>query len=108
MHYAQPWFDQQGRGVYPLYHVVRGMAAAAGEPCLETALSDGSSVQAVAWRSGDATLLWLANLTGEAQTVVIEGLPQAEGRIARLDEDTLRLTQWRAWPSRTSATTAEY
>jgi hypothetical protein len=62
------------------------MAAAAGEPCLETTPSDGSSVQSVAWRSGDATVLWLANLTGEAQTVELEGLPAAEGRIAQLDE----------------------
>jgi hypothetical protein len=86
MDYAQPWFDQQGQGVYPLYHVIRGMAAAAGEPCLETTPSDGSSVQSVAWRSGNDTVLWLANLTGEAQTVEIEGLPEAEGRVARLDE----------------------
>jgi hypothetical protein len=43
-------------------------------------------VQSVASRSGNDTVLWLANLTGEAQTVEIEGLPEAEGRIARLDE----------------------
>jgi hypothetical protein len=86
MDYAQPWFDEQGQGVYPLYHVIRGMAAAAGEPCLETTPSDGSSVQSVAWRSGDDTVLWLANLTGAAQIVEIEGLAKAEGRVARLDE----------------------
>jgi D-apionolactonase len=88
MHYPQPWFDQQGQGVYPLYHVIRGMTAAAGEPCLETALSDGSSVQAVAWRSGDATVLWLANLTGAAQAVEIEGLPRSEGQLALLDDES--------------------
>jgi D-apionolactonase len=86
--YTQPWFDQQGHGVYPGYHVLRGMAAAAGTARLETTPSDGSSVQSVAWRSGGDTVLWLANLTGAAQTVEIEGLPQAEGRIAQLDESS--------------------
>jgi hypothetical protein len=86
MDYAQPWFDQQGQGVYPLYHVIRGMAAAAGEPCLETTLSDGSSVQSVAYRREGDTVLWLANLTGEARTVEVEGLPQAEGQVAQLDQ----------------------
>jgi hypothetical protein len=86
MDYAQPWFDEQGQGVYPLYHVIRGMAAAAGQQCLETTPSDGSSVQSVAWRSGDETVFWLANLTGAVQTVEIEGLAKAEGRVARLDE----------------------
>ncbi len=88
MDYPQPWFDQQGQGVYPAYHVLRGMAAAAGQPRLETTPSDGSSVQSVAYRSGDETFLWLANLTGEPQTVELAGLTQDEGRIARLDETT--------------------
>jgi hypothetical protein len=86
MDYAQPWFDQQGHGVYPLYHVIRGMAGAAGAARLETTPSDGSKVQAVAWRSDGDTVLWLANLTGEAQTVEIEGMPQAEGHVAQLDQ----------------------
>ena len=88
MDYAQPWFDQQGQGVYPVYHVIRGMAAAAGKPRLETTPSDGSTVQSVAWRSGGDVVLWLANLTGEAQMVEIDGLPQGSGRIARLDQDS--------------------
>ena len=88
MEYPQPWFDQQGQGVYPLYHVIRGMAAAAGEPCLETTPSDGSSVQSVAWRSDEGIVLWLANLTGAALSVEIEGLPEAQGRVARLDENS--------------------
>jgi D-apionolactonase len=87
MDYAQPWFDEQGQGVYPAYHVVRGMAAAAGETLLETTPSDGARVQAVAYRSGGDTVLWLANLTGQPQAVELAGLPQREGRIARLDQD---------------------
>jgi hypothetical protein len=87
MDYPQPWFDEQGQGVYPLYHVIRGMAAAAGAPRLETTLSDGASVQAVAHRAEDATVLWLANLTGTAQEVEIAGLA-GEGRAATLDLDS--------------------
>jgi hypothetical protein len=85
MDYAQPWFDERGQGVYPAYHVLRGLAAGAGQPRLETTPSDGSKVQSVAWRSGGDVVLWLANLTGEAQTVEVEGLA-AEGRVSLLDQ----------------------
>jgi hypothetical protein len=85
--YAQPWFDEQGSGVYPLYHVIRGMAAAAGAPRLETTISAGASVQAVALHDGGATVLWLANLTGTAQAIEIAGLA-GDGSIAILDLDS--------------------
>jgi hypothetical protein len=85
--YAQPWFDQQGHGVYPVYHVLRGMAAAAGATQLATSLSDGSAVQAVAYRGGGSTVLWLANLSGADKVVELEGLPGGRARIARLDQD---------------------
>ncbi len=88
MDYAQPWFDQRSSGVYPVYHVLRGMAAAAGRPMLETSLSDGATVQAVAYRNKGMTTVWLANLTGEPQQVVIDGLDGIEGRVARLDLDS--------------------
>jgi hypothetical protein len=67
------------------------MAAAAGKPRLETAPSDGSTVQSVAWRSGGDVVLWLANLTGEVQMVEIDGLPQGSGLIARLDQDSFAM-----------------
>ncbi|HEX5080302.1 MAG TPA: hypothetical protein VFV80_14210 [Geminicoccaceae bacterium] len=86
MGYAQPWFDEQGHGVYPLYHVIRGLAAAVGAPLLETASSNGARVQSLAYRGDGDTVLWLANLTGQAQAVAIEGLAAGEGRMARLDE----------------------
>jgi D-apionolactonase len=86
--YPQPWFDERGERVYPVYHVLRGLAAAVGKPHLETTISNGSTVQGVAWRVDRSTVLWLANLTGEAQRVVVAGLPVARGRMARLDIDT--------------------
>ena len=78
-----PGSTSRARASIRLYHVIRGMAAAAGEPRLETTPSDGSSVQSVAWRSGGGTVLWLANLTGAAQTVEIEGLPRGRKAASR-------------------------
>ena len=88
--YPQPWFDERGEGVYPVYHVIRGLAAAAGEPRLATAASDGSAVQAIAYRGSGGVVLWLANLTGRAQRVAIAGLPATRGRLARLDVETFK------------------
>ncbi len=88
MDYEQPWFDAHGAGVYPVYHVIAGMAAAAGRPMLETEISDGAAVQAVACRDDGGVTLWLANLTGAPQEVEIQGLPAATGRIATLDLET--------------------
>ncbi|MGI9490631.1 MAG: hypothetical protein ACR2RF_33000 [Geminicoccaceae bacterium] len=88
MDYEQPWFDQQGDGVYPAYHVIRGLAAGAGKPMLATELSNGAAVQAVAYKEGDQTTLWIANLTGEPQEVIIDGLSGGRAHIATLDLDT--------------------
>src|SRR5690606_38066133 len=78
--FPQPWFAERGRGVYPVYHVLRGLAAAAGAAQLATAVSHGSSVQALAYRRDGAVVLWLANLTGRAQRVRLDGLPGARAR----------------------------
>ncbi len=90
MDYPQPWFDDQASHgqarVYPAYHVLRGLAEGAGKPCLETTLSNGSAVQAVAWRANGGAVVWLANLTPEVQTVALEGLSGGRGRIAVLDQ----------------------
>src|SRR5690606_40391299 len=73
--FPQPWYAERGRGVYPVYHVLRGLAAAAGAPQLATAVSHGSSVQALAYRRDGAVVLWLAHLTGRAQRVDRERTP---------------------------------
>src|SRR5690606_5410553 len=82
--FPQPWYAERGRGVYPVYHVLRGLAAAAGAAQLATAVSHGSSVQALAYRRDGAVVLWLANLTGRAQRVRLEGLPGARARATLL------------------------
>ena len=72
MDYPQPWFDDHEARVYPVYHVLRGLGAGAGRAQLSTALSNGSAVQAVAWRANAGAVIWLANLTPEAQTVALK------------------------------------
>jgi hypothetical protein len=86
MDWPQPWFDEHAAKVYPAYHVLRGLAAGAGRSALETTLSNGSAVQAVAWRADGRVVAWLANLTPDQQTVTLAGLPAGRGRIALLDQ----------------------
>jgi hypothetical protein len=88
MDWSQPWFDDHPAEVYPVYHVLRGLAAGAGGSRLETSLSNGSAVQAIAWQNEGAIVAWLANLTPEPQTVALSGLAARRGRVAMLDEAT--------------------
>jgi D-apionolactonase len=83
--FPQPWFDERGAGVYPLYHVLRGLAQGAGKPRLEIMSSHPGAVQALAWQDDGGPVLWLANLTGQEQSVAIAGLPADEVRVAHLD-----------------------
>ena len=83
--FPQPWFDEGGGAVYPLYHVLRGLARAAGQPRLETASSQPGAVQALAWQGDGRLVVWVANLTGQEQRVAIAGLPAAEASVTRLD-----------------------
>ena len=51
--YEQPWFDDLGRAaVYPVYHVVAGMAQAAGRPCVEAVSSDRTRIAAAGLSRG--------------------------------------------------------
>ncbi len=90
MPWAQPWFDDQAaRGqamLYPVYHVLRGLAGGAGKPRLQTTVSQGSAVQAVAWQAQGGAVVWLANLTPAPQILALSGLPGRRGRIAVLDQ----------------------
>jgi hypothetical protein len=89
LNYDQPWFDDQDRAaIYPVYHVVAGLAHAAGRPCIDAIPSDRTRIAALAYREPDgATCLWLANLREAPQHVL---LPRSEGglKISRIDEAT--------------------
>jgi hypothetical protein len=80
--WPQAWFDEGG-GLYPAYHILRGLAALKGANLRQTAVTAPRHVQALAARHGDATTVWLANLTADPQRVTLEGIEG--GRIARLD-----------------------
>ena len=78
LNYDQPWFDSFGRSaVYPIYHVVSGLARASGRPCIDAISSDRTRIAALAYReSNGGTSLWLANLREQPQRVL---LPRIEG-----------------------------
>ncbi|MEQ8652172.1 MAG: hypothetical protein RIC87_06875 [Kiloniellales bacterium] len=82
----QPWFDEAGGGLYPVYHVMRGLYAASGAPRIATACTRPRDLQALAFETAGGRELWLANLTGEHQRVEIEGLDAERASVARLDE----------------------
>jgi hypothetical protein len=83
--WSQPWFDERGRGVFPLFHVLADLARVAGRPRLEATPSDGRAIQALACQGENETVLWLANLTAEPRPVRLEGLSSRQAEVARLD-----------------------
>jgi hypothetical protein len=86
MPWEQPWFDEAGGGtVFPVFHVVAAMAAAAGAPVMEATSSDPARVVALAHGRADGGVgLWLANLTETPQRVVLSGI--SSPRFVTLDE----------------------
>ncbi|MEO8040560.1 MAG: hypothetical protein ABI794_17460 [Betaproteobacteria bacterium] len=70
--YAQPGFDgNAGRIVYPAYHVVSGLARAAGAKLVSTASSAPARVASFAYRGKGGTILWLANMTADRLTIAL-------------------------------------
>jgi hypothetical protein len=85
--YPQPFFDDlHGPAVYPLYHVIAGLAAAAGSKQVATTSADPAAVAAIAYRDSSGPALWLANLTGSEQAVKISGLGEGAATLHLLDE----------------------
>ena len=58
--------------MYPAYHVVSGLARAAGARLVAATSSDDARVRTLAYRGKGATLLWLANLTARDQPVRVD------------------------------------
>ena len=76
MPYVQPLFDDTG-GVFPTYHVLRGLAREAGQPLRSARSSRPASVLAIACERRGETVIWIANLGEAPQTVVCDKLPNA-------------------------------
>ncbi len=87
--WLQPWFDEAGdeAPVYPVYHVIRDLAAEAGWPIREAVSSAPGTVQALAINTGTGPKVWLANLTAQTQRVSIANGPDRPVQAAVLDAD---------------------
>jgi D-apionolactonase len=66
--YPQPWYDENG-GVYPVYHVIKGLSALRGQPLIDVTISRPRQLQAIAIQGDEEIEVWLANLTDQSQTV---------------------------------------
>jgi hypothetical protein len=66
--FPQPWYDQTG-GVYPLYHVLKGLAALRGRHLRHLAISRPDLVQGLAVETDEGQDIWLANLGAEPITI---------------------------------------
>jgi hypothetical protein len=82
----QPYFDDVKRGFYPLYHVIAGLAGAAGRKQIAADSGAPTKVASVAYRGAAGPVVWLANLTGEKQTVQVKGFKPGPVAISQLDE----------------------
>jgi hypothetical protein len=72
--HAQPYFDDvPAPVVYPLYHVIAGLAAASGSKLVATQSAAPGKVAALAYRGKAGPTLWLANLAGETQKARVAG-----------------------------------
>ena len=80
--WPQTWYDDGG-GLYPAYHILRGLAGLGGGGLCQIEVTAPRQLQALAARKGDATSVWVANLTDEPQRVVLDGIDS--GRAARLN-----------------------
>src|SRR5581483_460021 len=70
--YAQPYYDAlDGSCVYPVFHVIAGLARARGARLVNAGCSDDARLRAIAYRAKGATLVWVANATADAQTVQV-------------------------------------
>lgn len=85
--WRQPWFDDlDAPAVYPIFHVIAGMARAAGRPVVDIRSAEPTRIAALAYREQDGrTHMWLANLRDTPQRVALAGMGDAV-QLARLDE----------------------
>jgi hypothetical protein len=93
--YPQPWFDENG-GLYPVYHVIKGLAALRGRPLIDVAISKPREVQAIAVERDRGIELWLANLTD--QTASVKLTPRWIGRLS-----VLSASEFERWTQDSSA-----
>jgi hypothetical protein len=87
-------------GVYPIYHVVAGMAAAAGKRMLAVEGLERGRIAGLAHELQNGARLWLANLTEQPQAVT---LPHTAAQASVLDETSFAQAATEADFMRTAA-----
>ena len=85
--YMQPGFDGTDAAVYPVYHILAGLGHAGGARHIETDTGAPGKIATLAYERKAGLVLWLANLTGEKQTVKANGF-KGTVQIHILDERT--------------------
>ncbi len=93
--YAQPWFGDAAASVYPVYHVLAGLAPMSGARRFEAESSAPSAVAALGLQSKAGRQLWLANLTSEPRKAKISGFDGA-ATIHRLNDGNFQTIAKRA------------
>src|SRR5260370_41587308 len=72
--YPQPWFDEN-RGIYPVYHAIKGLAPLRGTPLIDIQISTPDELQAIATQHDGGIELWVANLTDQTKRVQLTPKP---------------------------------
>ena len=85
--YRQPWFDDVG-GLFPVYHIMRGVYAASGAERIPAEISDPRNIQVLAFCKEHGPEVWIANLSGEERAVTLEGFDTGGVSVATLDESS--------------------
>ena len=80
--WPQPWFEGRG-GLFPMFHVLRGLARLAGQQLRPVVAS--AAIEGLAAETAEGTELWLANRTGTAETLA---LPRPARDVFLLDADS--------------------
>ncbi|QDL94498.1 hypothetical protein FDP22_21780 (plasmid) [Paroceanicella profunda] len=68
--FPQPWFDTHG-GLFPVFHVLRGLSALEGRPLRALGSPRPELVQGLVADGGGAAEIWLANLTAAPLTLTL-------------------------------------
>ncbi|MDQ3225302.1 MAG: hypothetical protein M3Q50_01545, partial [Chloroflexota bacterium] len=86
-----PGFHSWPGMVFPIYHVLADIGEFRDGEMLPIALDDGLRVQALALRKGDRVRVILANMGEDPVTVSLEIPSAGEGRMRRLDDQSMQL-----------------
>ncbi len=80
----QPWYDTAG-GLYPAYHVLRGMARLRGRGLVPLAISRPGAVQGLAAETAEGSEIWLANLTADPVEIALDAPIRTVARLEAED-----------------------